>query len=347
MANRTKYTREQLEQYYDRVCMPQSKRIFDAAPLSDDEKLDFLNLLQKHELCTVPWENLTQHYSWHRVVNVQPQHLFHKIVGNPGRGGYCMEANHFFHTVLLSLGFDVYMAGARIHKAAGEYGGWTHVVNLARIAGTRYLLDGGFGPQGPARPVPLEPGVVLTQIAPAQCRLLYEPLKQNVDQSQKLWVYEYRIDEGSEWGPMYCFTDLEFTPTDIESMNFSPWLNKQSFFTHKVVAVRFTTSKERMRREPLNAENREQHAGAEAADGLGYPDAEAMEGEIDGSMSVNQDVLKWRRGGQKVVEWKFASEDERVRALEQYFGIRLTEEDREAIKGTASAIAGANMGLNN
>ncbi|KAK5113003.1 hypothetical protein LTR85_011025 [Meristemomyces frigidus] len=335
MADRTRYTREQLEQYFDRICMPQSKRVFDVSSLTDTQRLDYLNLIQKHQLCKVPWENLTQHYSWHRVINVQPQHLFRKIVLDPGRGGYCMEANHFFHTVLLGLGFDVHMSGARIHGSGGVYGGWTHIVNLVRIAGLRYLLDGGFGPQGPARPVPLEPGVVTTQIAPAQCRVVYEPLKQNLDQSQRVWIYEYRInsDEGSEWTPMYCFTDLEFTPADVESMNFAPWLNKKSFFSHKLVAVRFTTSGEVL--------------GEQKYDGPGgSPDERAMEGEIDGSVSINQDVLKWRRGGEKVVEWKFESEDERVNGLAAYFGIKVAEEDRQAIKGTTSAIAGANMGLN-
>ncbi|KAK4544768.1 hypothetical protein LTR36_004017 [Oleoguttula mirabilis] len=340
MANRPRYTLEQLEQYFDRICLPQAKRIFDVSTLAnDDQKLRFLNLLQKHQLCKVPWENLTQHYSWHRTVNVQPQHLFTKIVRNAGRGGYCMEANHFFHTVLLSLGFDVYMAGARIHRAGGEYGGWTHVVNLVRIAGVRYLLDGGFGPQGPARPVPLEHGVVSTQVAPAQCRVVFEALKQNLDQTQRVWVYEYRIDrtEGREWTAMYCFTDLEFTPADVESMNFAPWLNKKSFFSHRVVAVRFTTSKE-VSREDANDAGARNH-------GVGYPDEQAMEGEIDGSVSINQDVLKWRRNGEVVFEWKFASEDERVRALEMYFGITLSEQDREAIQGTTTAIAAANIGL--
>jgi len=124
---------------------------------------------------------------------------------------------------------------------------------------------------------------------------------------------------------MYCFTDLEFIPTDIESMNFSPWLNPQSFFTHKVVAVRFTCSTEA-----------EEHPGS--------PGEAALEGEIDGSLTLNQDVLKWRRQGKKVMEVKFAIEDERVEALKKYFGIVVAEEDREAIKGTAAEVGGKGMG---
>ncbi|KAK3068564.1 hypothetical protein LTR53_013764 [Teratosphaeriaceae sp. CCFEE 6253] len=325
MAQRHRYTPDQLDQYFDRVCLPKPKRIFNIAHLPGPDQLAFLALLQKHQLVKVPWENLTQHYSWHRVIDVSPPHLFRKIVGQPGRGGYCMEANHFFHTVLLSLGFDVYMAGSRIHRAAGTYGGWTHVVNLVRIAGTRYLLDGGFGPQGPSRPLPVIAGETQIQIAPVQMRVVSEPLPQMLDRTQRVWIYQHRHDEEGDWKPMYCFTDLEFLPEDIVSMNFAPWQNPQTFFTHKVVAVRFTTSRESEERP-------------------GSPGEEALEGEVDGTLTLNQDVLKWRRRGRKVVEWKFATDGQRVEALEQYFGVVLAAEDREAIVGSAAEVGGVGMG---
>lgn len=237
-----------------------------------------------------------------------------------------MEANNFYHTVLHSLGFSVYMAGSRIYRSHGTYGGWTHVVNLVTIAGVRYLLDGGFGPQGPPRPVALEHGVQSYQIAPAQMRLMHEPIPEFLDQSQRVWVYQQRRDEDSEWAPMYCFTDYEFTPTDIESMNYAPWLSKQSFFTHKVVAVRFATSKE-----------------TNDGDGPGSPGEGALEGRIDGTVTINQNVIKWRKGGKKIVELKFEREGDRIAALKNYFGIELSDEDRDAINGTASAVEASGM----
>ena len=159
MAQRHSYSRDELDGYFDRICMPKSRRVYDVRSLSDNEQLDFLKLLQKHHLVKVPWENLTQHYSWHRVVNVMPKHLYRKIVNDPGRGGYCMEVNYFYHLILFSLQFDVYMVGSRIYRSnIGRYGGWTHVVNLVTIAGKRYLLDGGFGGQGPSGPVLVEHG---------------------------------------------------------------------------------------------------------------------------------------------------------------------------------------------
>lgn len=128
MAKRHVYNKEELDLYFDRVCVPKSRRIYDVSSISDEDRLSFLNLLQKHHLVKVPWENLTQHYSWHTTINVKPKHLFKKIVSNPGTGGYCMEVNYFFHLILYSLGFVVYMSGSRIyHQHTGFYGGWTHV----------------------------------------------------------------------------------------------------------------------------------------------------------------------------------------------------------------------------
>ncbi|KAF2768390.1 arylamine N-acetyltransferase 3 [Teratosphaeria nubilosa] len=329
-ATRPKYSQNQLEKYFDRISLPVRKRIFNIAHLDQSSQLSYLKLLQKHHLCKVPWENLTQHYSWHRVINVNPQHLYRKIVESPegGRGGYCMEANLFFHTVLYSLNFPVIIAGARIHGGYGAYGGWTHCVNIVTIGGVRYMLDGGFGPQGPTHPVPLQDDVVTPQIKTAESRVLYAAIPEFLDRNQRVWIYQYRPNASADFTPMYCFTDLEFTPSDIESMNFAPWLNTKSFFTHKVVCVRFATSKE-----------------TSHGDGPKSPDEEAFEdAEIDGSITMNQDVLKWKKGAEKIVELKFEKEAERTQALERYFGTVLSQEDKVAILGSASDLGGGGMG---
>lgn len=327
MAKRHTYSKDELTLYFDRICLPEPQRVYDVSAFSDHDKLSFLDLLQKRHLVKVPWENLTQHYSWHATVNVKPKHLFNKIVRNPGRGGYCMEVNFFFHLILYSLGFTVYMAGSRIYRPpTGLYGGWTHVVNLVTIGGKRYLLDGGFGPQGPPQALPLEPGLASTQISPAQMRVVHDNIPNNLDPSQKVWIYQHRYDEDQEWMPMYCFTDMEFTPADVESMNYAPWRARDTFFTHKVVANRFTTDREH---ENLS----------------GSPDELALEGNIDGAVTINHDVLKWRRHGKKIVDLPFKTDDERVEALQKYFGITLAEEDREAITNTMAMIGVKAMGV--
>jgi hypothetical protein len=104
-------------------------------------------------------------------------------------------------------------------------------------------------------------------------------------------------------------------------MNFEPMLNPQTMFAHKVLCVRFTTDREN-----------------DKGDGPGSPNEEALEGSIDGSLSLYHDTLKWRRRGKKTVEIMLENEEGRVGVLKRYFGITFPEEDVECIHGTAAQI---------
>ncbi|KAL9038805.1 MAG: hypothetical protein Q9180_002911, partial [Flavoplaca navasiana] len=64
-----------------------------------------LRTLQQHHLSTYPFENLSLHYSTTHTVSLDTDALFEKFVEKGcGRGGYCMENNGFFGTVLRSMG---------------------------------------------------------------------------------------------------------------------------------------------------------------------------------------------------------------------------------------------------
>lgn len=322
---RFKLSYDQLSAYFDRVSLPSAKRVYDVATIDDTSKFIYLGLVQKHQLVKVPWENLTQHYSWHRVVHIDPRHLFRKIVQDPAgnaRGGYCFEVNTFFFTVLYSLGFDVYMGGSRIYSPkAQKYGGWSHVINLVMINGVKYMLDGGYGGNGPCRPIALEEGNIVDHVAPAQMRLVYQAIPQHLNRSQRVWVCQHRFDEKAEWIPIYCFVETEFTPDDMFGLNLAPGTAKNTFFTHKVVAVRFTTE----------GETAQGH-------GPGSTGARELETEIDGSITLSHDTLKWRRHGKKTVDLKLENEKTRLEALNKYFGIALTDEETDAIRGTSTEL---------
>lgn len=121
---RPTYTKDQVTAYFDRIKLPQKHRKYDITSLNAEETLEYLTVLQRHQLVEVPFENLTLHYSHHRQISTHPELLFEKIVGdNNGRGGYCMENNCFFGTVLYSLRFDIYSAGARVYDN-GSWTGW-------------------------------------------------------------------------------------------------------------------------------------------------------------------------------------------------------------------------------
>ncbi|KAH7117436.1 hypothetical protein EDB81DRAFT_848269 [Dactylonectria macrodidyma] len=75
MADRLRYDDPQLEEYFDRIALPASSRICDITGLAPDAQLQFLLRLQEQQLVNVPFENLTLHYSWHRVVDTNADHV--------------------------------------------------------------------------------------------------------------------------------------------------------------------------------------------------------------------------------------------------------------------------------
>jgi arylamine N-acetyltransferase len=99
-------------------------RKYEVAELDPKEALEYLGLIQTHHLVEVPFENLTLHYSHHRQISIHPEELFKKVVSDDnGRGGYCMENNCLLGTLLRSLRFNLYSAGARVFDD-GKWTGW-------------------------------------------------------------------------------------------------------------------------------------------------------------------------------------------------------------------------------
>lgn len=83
--------------------------------------IDFLTALHVHAISTIPYDNLTLHYSASKKIMIDPQHTFRKMVTDGrGRGGYCMENSILFNHVLRGLGFDAYTVGVRIRLRAPD-----------------------------------------------------------------------------------------------------------------------------------------------------------------------------------------------------------------------------------
>lgn len=120
------YSKDQLKQYLSLIQLPK-KYHPDNDPPRD---LAFLSCLHTHMLSTVPYENLTLHYSKSHAITLDPEVLFQKIVTDGrGRGGYCMEDSLFYMHMLRALGFRTYTVGVRIRHRIdgvpqGDYVGW-------------------------------------------------------------------------------------------------------------------------------------------------------------------------------------------------------------------------------
>ena len=118
------FTHGQISEYLKYIKLPQEWHPSTAPTLT----LDYLTILHVHQISTIPYENLSLHYSKDKKVTLEPQALFDKFIRRK-RGGYCMETSIFYNHVLRALGFQVYTAGVRIRMRKegvpfGDYIGW-------------------------------------------------------------------------------------------------------------------------------------------------------------------------------------------------------------------------------
>ncbi|KAF6794172.1 arylamine n-acetyltransferase 1 [Colletotrichum sojae] len=292
------YTEEQLDQYFKHVNYPREKHASDP--------LQLLAELQAHQLAKVPFESITLHYSRHRIVSLDLQDLFRKVVVE-GHGGYCMELNALFGAVLKGLGFTVLSVGGKI-KGEERFGGWSHMLNLITIDGLRYAVDVGFGKGAAMIPVPLKSGEVFTTIAPLRGKLVYESLDQNTDPSQRFWVYYSTDSADGEFRQRNCFTEMEFFPEDFEIMNLATFTRPTSYFVKTVLAMRTI----------LDPETR----------------------KAVGTLVLHKDEVKRKIGDKLELLETLKTEPDRVAALAKYFGIVLRPEEQRAIKGLPTELLG-------
>ncbi|KAI9717185.1 MAG: hypothetical protein M1812_004933 [Candelaria pacifica] len=310
LSSRPTYSQEQLSRYFKHIHLPQKYHPIDPKTAKTKDGLAFLVALQKYQLSKVPFENLSLHYSKYHSISLDPQDLYVKVVER-GYGGYCMENNCFFGTVLRSLGYDVYSAGARVSNATnglpgGGYEGWSHMVNIVTVEGERYMVDVGFGSNGPIHPLPLLHDEITYGIGPQEVRLLHTSIEQHTDATQKVWVFEHRNDPQSPWTSAYSFTELEFLPPDYTIMNFYTSTSRTSFFTYTVICMKTV-----------------------------------MEGdEVVGTVTLFGGDMKKRISGKTEHLESCETEEQRVKVLEKYFGIVLGEEEKNGIQGMVTELKG-------
>ena len=241
-----------------------------------------------------------------------------------------MELNAFFGHVLRSLGFKVSARGAKVHsRLSGDkdgdwFAGWSHMVNLVSIPGEErivWLVDVGFGGEGPLAPVPVdyadengeEPHLV-KGIGQMEGRVRkfgtgiegVMAKEEDVGQQREKRMYETRV-KGKEdhWMPLYVFArHLEFESPDYEVMNWYVSTSPNSWFTKTLACVRFVRENE----------------------------------ELVGVMILDGEVFVKRTGGEKVELRRCTTEIERADGLKRWFGLELSDNERAGIRGLPSAL---------
>ncbi|KAK7525202.1 uncharacterized protein IWZ02DRAFT_468938 [Phyllosticta citriasiana] len=305
-----RYSYHQIRQYYDRICLEENMRIYDVNPLSPADKLDFLGVLQRHSLSTIPMENISLHYSTYRQISLDGEELFAKQILSPGRGGSSLENNLLLSIVLRSLGYNVYLSGARVKEAEDRpFSAWCHAICLVTIGLYNHVVDVGFGPNGPTRPMRVDKNTSETtsaQIAPAHMRLAWKNIEGNTDPNQRLWVYQYRRNHDSAWQDLYCFSEMEWLHQDFQLINYYTSTSPRSWFTQTVICSKMVIDS------PENP-------------------------ELIGAM-ILQNELTMCIHGRVESQQVFKSEEDRLGALDKVFGIALTKSEQDGIKGLVTEI---------
>jgi N-hydroxyarylamine O-acetyltransferase len=132
-----------LDAYFARIGFTQTAR-------PDGATLVALHLAHAR---AVPFENLDIQMGL--PISLELAHLEDKIVRRR-RGGYCFEQNTFFLAVLREIGFAVEPFEARVRLGSAEIHARTHMLLHVLLDGSPFLVDVGFGLQGPLEPVPMD-----------------------------------------------------------------------------------------------------------------------------------------------------------------------------------------------
>jgi len=184
-----------LDAYLGRIDLPRPGRASLAA----------LEHLQAGHLAAIPFENIDVRLG--RTISLSLDDLQEKLVRRR-RGGYCFEQNTLFAAALGALGFRTEALEARVRTpATGAVRPRTHMTLRVTIEGRAWLVDVGFGGDGPLAPVPIDGGTSEQEDA------AYQVAREDGD------VRVLRRRWRGTWEDLYAFTMSPPYPIDFEVAN--------------------------------------------------------------------------------------------------------------------------------
>ena len=155
-----------------------------------------------------------------------------KFVGR-GRGGYCFEHATLFGAVLHALGFDVERRLARVGDVTAA--ARTHCVVTARLEGTRWLSDPGFG-LSLLHPIAMEDGAQEHHGGWA-----YRIRRVDTPSSGATWELQRQRDGG--WELMHTTDELPVQQVDLRSGHHFTSTYPSSHFRHGLMVTRHLTDR--------------------------------------------------------------------------------------------------------
>lgn len=187
-----------------------------------DRSLATLEALQLGQLWAIPFENLDVQMGL--PIRLDLGSLQDKLVTRR-RGGYCFEKNSLFAAVLGHLGFQVTLREARVRRGAMRVSARTHLALQVDLPEGPFLVDGGFGADGPLTPVPLT-GAPRTRYQETNRVLAEGPLQ------------VLQVLQADGWLDLYALEPGTAQPIDLEVGNHYTSTHPDSRFVRTLTAQR-------------------------------------------------------------------------------------------------------------
>lgn len=172
-----------------------------------------------------------------------------------------------------------------------------------------------------------ESATPMKNLGTQEVRLVHEfmPKQHQRSVDSKVWIYQYRNGAEKEWNSFYSFAELEFFQEDFEVMNW--WGSAKTLHRWTILVVRFLRRGDGVL---FDQGARETASGDYGEDG--------REVEVVGKVMMVNDTVKVNLSGRTTIAETFDTEIGRLKALRDYFGIRLTKDQEESIRGWDMAL---------
>ncbi|WP_421848191.1 arylamine N-acetyltransferase family protein [Marinomonas sp.] len=186
--------------------------------------IEFVKALQERHVAEFSFNSLAVVLG--EDISLDVEEISQKIVTR-GLGGYCFEHNKLTFELLKALGYDVQLKLARVlNNNVEREAGRTHRVTLLTFEGVIYLVDTGFGGNGPIAPLRLD--INSQQVAGLdRYRLL----------AKGEGEYDLQVVKGDDYFTLYRFDNAAYTDADCELGHFYSHKNSNAVFLKNLMVT--------------------------------------------------------------------------------------------------------------
>ncbi|WP_417526543.1 arylamine N-acetyltransferase family protein [Marinomonas shanghaiensis] len=186
--------------------------------------IEFVQALQERHVARYSFNSLAVVLG--AEISLELDAISQKIVTR-GLGGYCFEHNKLTFELLKALGYDVQLKLARVLNNNFEReAGRTHRVTLLTLEGVSYLVDTGFGGNGPIAPLRLDSNT--QQVAGLdRYRLL----------AKGKGEYDLQVMKGEDYFTLYRFDHADYTDADCALGHFYSHKNPNAVFLKNLMVT--------------------------------------------------------------------------------------------------------------